>query len=172
MANTDIRIIKNGDGFSTILVYKCNHCGSKLIESDVFEVIDGVICCGECAFKKGLIDADTYLKKHLYFIDIDKLRCACKDGEIFITTRKFPWEKDDNGRRTKAYSDWRISVFERDNYTCQKCKKAGVKLNAHHIKEYSKYPELRYEIENGITLCEECHRNLHRKGGEKCVETS
>lgn len=58
---------------------------------------------------------------------------------------------------------WRKAIFERDNYTCQECGvRSGngieVKLNAHHIKSWSEYPEFRYELENGITLCLDCHK--------------
>ena len=58
------------------------------------------------------------------------------------------------------YKLWREAVFERDNYTCQMCGAKGsdgVYLTAHHIKSWRNFPELRYEIENGITLCENCH---------------
>lgn len=67
------------------------------------------------------------------------------------------------GRHTGKYAEWRRQVFERDNYTCQHCGKKGVSLNAHHIKEYAKFPELRYDIRNGVTLCEKCHKKIHRK---------
>ncbi len=53
---------------------------------------------------------------------------------------------------------WRKSVFERDNYTCQICKKQGVTLNADHIKPFAYYPELRFELSNGRTLCISCHK--------------
>lgn len=62
-----------------------------------------------------------------------------------------------------AYRIWRRSVFERDDYTCQNkdCNKKGVFLHPHHIKSYTYYPELRYDVNNGTTLCKNCHENLH-----------
>lgn len=55
------------------------------------------------------------------------------------------------------YREWRKAVLKRDNLTCQCCGKQGGRLNVHHIKNYSDYPELRTDVDNGITLCESCH---------------
>lgn len=66
-------------------------------------------------------------------------------------------------RNEGPIASWRKSIYERDNYTCQKCFQKGNKLNAHHIKSWALFPELRFEISNGITLCVTCHRKEHKK---------
>lgn len=66
------------------------------------------------------------------------------------------------GRRCSEYKHWRDSVLKRDNFTCIKCGNKYGELNAHHIKPFSTHPELRYDLENGITLCKKCHIELHK----------
>ena len=61
------------------------------------------------------------------------------------------------------YKQWRTSIFERDNYTCQECNIRGGSLNSHHILPYRHYPEFGLRIENGITLCEKCHKETFGK---------
>lgn len=70
-------------------------------------------------------------------------------------------------RTSIPYKEWRISVFQRDNYTCKICTKKGGKLNADHIKPFSLYPELRLDINNGRTLCIDCHKNTPTYGNRK-----
>jgi 5-methylcytosine-specific restriction endonuclease McrA len=60
--------------------------------------------------------------------------------------------------------EWRKAVFERDEYTCIICKQKGGKLNADHIKPFKAFPELRYDINNGRTLCIECHKKTDSYG--------
>lgn len=66
-------------------------------------------------------------------------------------------------RNSKAAKAWRRAVFTRDNFTCALCGQKGGKLNAHHIMPWAKYPEWRFDINNGITLCQDCHRDVHRR---------
>lgn len=65
--------------------------------------------------------------------------------------------ENDTERHRREYKEWRTAIYERDNYTCVCCGDRGGKLNAHHINTFADYPELRYDIDNGITLCENCH---------------
>lgn len=75
-------------------------------------------------------------------------------------------------RSTYEYRDWRRKIFERDLYTCQCCKaKNGfgkyIRLEAHHIFDWKNNTKLRYEITNGITLCQNCHTKFHSLYGKK-----
>src|SRR3990167_1141901 len=60
-------------------------------------------------------------------------------------------------RNNYKYKLWRKSVLQRDNFTCLVCGQVGGELNADHIKQFSRFPLLRYELTNGATLCVACH---------------
>jgi transposase len=78
--------------------------------------------------------------------------------------------------RLRAGADnwqWRLAVFKRDNHTCALChKRGGQRLNAHHIRLFSKHPKLRFDTKNGITLCESCHQSIRGKEEqyERCFD--
>lgn len=65
-------------------------------------------------------------------------------------------------RTNKEFKDWRTNVFERDNYTCQVCGQWGGKLEAHHLQNFAQYLKSRTDVNNGITLCYNCHRSFHK----------
>ena len=64
--------------------------------------------------------------------------------------------------RLAKYQNWRRLVFDRDGFHCQKCPQLGGDLQAHHIKPWAKFVNLRYDISNGLTLCKKCHGAIHR----------
>lgn len=69
-------------------------------------------------------------------------------------------------RRSKKYKKWRAGVLERDGHKCVQCG-SGLDLNADHIKPFALYPELRFELTNGRTLCVVCHRKTPTYGNKK-----
>jgi 5-methylcytosine-specific restriction endonuclease McrA len=65
-----------------------------------------------------------------------------------------------------AYTAWRDQVIVRDGRRCQLCSKVPRQVEIHHIKTWESTPELRYSVDNGVTLCRRCHRykvNYHER---------
>jgi 5-methylcytosine-specific restriction endonuclease McrA len=79
-----------------------------------------------------------------------------KNGRYTLENRRRSWHYT----KSLDYRDWRKAVYERDGYTCQNCGQRGGYLTAHHVKSWAEHPELRYEIDNGQTLCEPCHQQV------------
>lgn len=69
-------------------------------------------------------------------------------------------------RNSIEQKEWKLSVFNRDDFQCVACKsnKSG-SLNAHHILNFAEHENLINDINNGVTLCKECHREFHQKYG-------
>lgn len=62
--------------------------------------------------------------------------------------------------RTGArYRRWRAAVLERDGRICQDCGRSG--SHAHHLVSWAESSELRFDVENGVTLCPPCHAERH-----------
>ena len=107
--------------------------------------------------------------------DRAKPRPNCTDCGIEIKLKSVRCLPCHNKRQNKGKSRlrtlfnvseaWRIvrtACFERDNYTCRACEHRGSReLHAHHCKQWSRYPELRLDLDNLLTLCAPCHREHH-----------
>ena len=62
------------------------------------------------------------------------------------------------------YKKWRATVRRRDGYICQMPSCSSKKaLKVHHILTWAKYPSMRYDPNNGITLCRRCHDSISKK---------
>jgi len=66
-------------------------------------------------------------------------------------------------RKSLEYRIWAMEVYKKDQWTCRLCRKICGRGNiiAHHLKLFSEFPELRFCIDNGITLCRSCHMKIH-----------
>lgn len=76
-------------------------------------------------------------------------------------------KEDTKFRHSLEYREWRKKVFERDEYTCKHCGCVDARLNAHHLDGYNWCEEGRIDVDNGITLCEDCHKEFHSVYGYK-----
>lgn len=74
---------------------------------------------------------------------------------------------DDTIRKSVEYGLWREAVFKRDNFVCQKTGISGGELVAHHIMNFAQHDELRFAIDNGITLSKIAHQDFHKIYGIK-----
>lgn len=160
--------------------HHCNKCTFKLQTERLtvsYEDVSQFIKSNNCE----LITQKEFYKNSKTLIEV---KCAC--GNIFktrfilfkhenkrqcnycgIATRSGEFAPRWNGgitpetekiRRSQDYIDWRKQVFTKDSYTCQCCgDNKGGNLQAHHLLNFAEYPELRLDVSNGITLCENCH---------------
>lgn len=69
------------------------------------------------------------------------------------------------GRNYPEYTKFKKLVMKRDNYTCDVCGQVGSDLNVHHLNGYHWDKENRVNINNGVTICEKCHRKFHNNYG-------
>lgn len=78
---------------------------------------------------------------------------------------------NNNPRRTAEYAEWRLLILKRDGFICQICFTKGRKLEVDHIKPWALYPELRFDLLNGRTLCADCHKKTPTYGSRKLENT-
>lgn len=116
--------------------------------------VDKILVCREC--EGHFIVPEWRAKQKPQFCSH---ACASQFKDFGKTT------EDKRLRASEAYKAWRTLVFERDDYTCKECGIRGGKLHADHIRPFAFYPELRFEVSNGQTLCVPCHIKTPTYGG-------
>lgn len=129
--------------------------------------------CSLSCYHKSLIGRDTWNKGKTGWTKNTKAGFQ-KGNRLFAGEKNWNWKggitpKNAKIRNSLIYKKWRESVFERDNYTCVLClrkRQSGdrVILNADHVKPFSLYPNLRFNVNNGRTLCVECHKKTDTWG--------
>jgi hypothetical protein len=106
----------------------------------------------------------------------DWVKRGSKENEFYdyrlLQKIKFPlvWEKYEYPilkkriiARGKLHAAWSLMVRTRDK-KCMKCESTE-NLHAHHIKSYKDHEEMRYDVNNGVTYCGDCHREWHKENG-------
>ena len=122
-------------------------------------IIDKTKVCKSCG-----VSFETYKHEQKY--------CSLACASVIHRGENSHWwkggitEENESARKSKDYKKWRESVFMRDEYTCQICYKKGVKLHADHIKPFAYFVEQRFDINNGRTLCVDCHYKTDTYGSK------
>lgn len=155
---------------------ECETCGTTFGKKrSQYELTDNHYCSAECqneGQKKRITTSCTNCGEEIKRVpaDIEEF-----ENHFCNSTCKYEYESGENHHRYRGGTtdfyrstegiEWRETVFERDNYTCQDCGDRGGNLNAHHIEPKSESPEKKDDKDNGVTLCIPCHANRHE--GEK-----
>lgn len=142
-------------------------CANKKMRNRVLLVCD---CCGKDYDVPASVKKWNDIRNRKYNFCSNECRTSFLRGEhapAWIEDRSKIRNEDHSERQNAYMKEWRLKVYERDDYTCQMCgmkSHAGnpVVLNAHHIKPFSKNKALRTNVDNGITLCEECHKKTYK----------
>lgn len=115
------------------------------------------LCEGDLSIHKNSSQYNTGICRKCYRGEL------CHRWDATITMEERENSKDRN--KNPLSREWRRQVFGRDNFTCQKCGQYGGQICSHHIENYSKNKELRFDVDNGITFCTSCHIKFHKKYG-------
>lgn len=165
--NAKIDFIDRSNG-RKYYVMKCTYCGDDcLVSTSNFKQNKDNFCNLSCANKaKNHPKGKDHPSYGIRRPDVSK---RMRENNPTKSGAENPNWKGGISKReiSNRYKEWRRSIFGRDDSTCQLC---GIRdsLEVHHIKKYSEYPELRFDICNGITFCKECHSSM--KGKEELFE--
>lgn len=146
----------------------------QIIDSDAFLALP--ISTQLLYFHIGVMAADNGMVNNIISIcravdlDTDNISRLEESGFLIIDNDHciiVHWDEN-NGigvnakkRLSYKYRQWRKNVLERDGYYCQVCHGKEKVMHVHHIRPFSKYPESRYDPDNGMTLCPKCHLDIH-----------
>jgi 5-methylcytosine-specific restriction endonuclease McrA len=146
----NLKVVKKLPSKNNKSQYKCECSCGKTTKKSIQSLLNGIKSCG-CILVK-INKSKEKRNKHSMRMR-GKNNPSWKGGILY---ERPEWQ----------VKKWRKSVYDRDLYTCQCCEVKGGRLNAHHILAYKTNVSERFNINNGITLCERCHINFHKKYGK------
>lgn len=141
------------------LAGEMDHRDENDAETGELDTLDNAAWCIRCELGEFRAAVQEFIKRGMI---------GEQDGVLYVVQ----WAKyrpTEVSRPEHAVSEWRKAVFARDDFTCQECGARGVKLRAHHIRPWCGFPQLRFDPENGVTLCVDCHRARHGRGWKKAA---
>lgn len=167
-------------GHDKIYWRDCDFCGKE------YQGMGMNFCSRKCSANLKLVEKEdgtvtVALKTRSVGHNYGELISKAKRGKPNLKLRganHFNWKGGQSGRKRyereiamcmAEYKEWRTSVFKRDEYKCVICSKGG-SLQAHHIFNWTEYEDLRYDINNGVTVCEK-HHPRGRENEKNMVET-
>jgi len=167
-----------GIGHRKIETRECQHCGKKYQRRPSYP---SRYCSHKCSTDANMRPpqlCETCGRE--YRVKYRKQRfCSHKCYAKWLVTQtgdKAGGWKDGSTKEHKLernrifYRQWRDAVFARDSWVCQDCGKHGDYLHAHHVFPFAEFPEHRFDIWNGTTLCLPCHAKIHPNLKKKVVE--
>lgn len=177
--SSTLRIIKNSNG---AMCPTCRREHMRNIFKTDFDKITQSFVDNGCILLSKEEDFENYHSKlkfiakcgHEYKTSyssfIESKYKVCKECQKYLCVGEnaYNWKggiytnERDHFTSTFEYKKWVSDVYKRDNYTCKCCDKYGHKLNAHHLDGYNWCVEKRTDVDNGITLCEDCHKEFHK----------
>ena len=143
------------------VVRVCNECG----EYSVVQHRSHRGLCNGCAMIGRHFSPETRQKISKAGVGRTvSLRTRAKMGDAHRGEKAYNWKGGTSTWRqqmytTRAYKNWRIAVFERDDYICQMCGERGCYLEAHHIHPVRDHKNdlMLFDVDNGASLCKKCH---------------
>lgn len=146
------------------MIKKCLKCNKEFVTyKSRIKKGQGKFCSVSCS----LFGEKRHTQKHT----LESRIKIGKNTPKYSGSKHWNWkggisDENKNVRLSLQYEIWRNEVYKRDRWTCRLCKKHCQRKNivAHHIQLFADFPELRFVVDNGITLCRKCHIKIHRPG--------
>jgi len=151
-------------------MYYCDACKLKIVVPQIIQEkygVSNVFSLDSIKQKSKETMISTYgVPYNMQRDDMKQMHLIAEKNNFWIDGRN-RYSIDRNNSQLKT---WRKKVWERDDYTCMVCRKYDYKnkdhtLNAHHFEGYLVDEDSRYDINNGFTLCKDCHTKFHKRYG-------
>jgi 5-methylcytosine-specific restriction endonuclease McrA len=158
----------------------CKQCGGNIIAKDMsFDKPNRLFCSKSCRSTYNNLhnnpakrpEVARKISESKKGVDISHLHTKEAREKMIKTisgSGHWNWQggitpKAQKERNNYKFKQWRYGVFGKDNFTCRMCGKRSTYIQAHHILPWSKFPKFRYDVNNGVVLCKNCHLSIKNK---------